>query len=304
MSQSGPRHYTAFGIVFRSELELPELLPARDGERPDVEVVCGAVPDELPGVLKRGVRFQATAETLRLQVDGVATYLVEHGRKITIAREAAASDDDVRVFLLGSAIGALLHQRGDLVLHGSAIDWNGTAVVFLGRSGVGKSTLAAAFRSRAHAVLTDDLCVVRPGPEGRMLAHPGFPQTKLWLDSLEKLDISPDGLRRIRHKLEKRAVPLATDFAGQPLPVGKLFVLRACNRPELTLEPVQGPGKFAVLKNQTYRFGFLAAIEGKSGHFQRALRLAQQVPLTAIARPSGVFGLGELVEAIEADLRT
>lgn len=303
MSAASGFSYRAFGLSVRSPLALPELQPADAREAAEVEIVYGEVPAELPGALARGVRYQSAAHALRLQVDGVATYLVEQGRKITIARAAGTDDDDVRVFLLGSVFGALLHQRGDLVLHGSAIDWNGRAVVFLGRSGVGKSTLAAAFRARGHAVLTDDLCVLRPDSDGRMVAHPGFPQTKLWLDSLEKLDISPDGLRRIRHKLEKRAVPLAEDFAAQPLPVGKLFVLRPHNRPELTFEAVQGPGKFVVLKNQTYRFGFLAAIEGKSGHFQQALRLAQQVPLSAVARPNGAFRLAELVAAIETDLR-
>src|SRR5690606_97236 len=109
--------------------------------------------------------------SLLLQVDGVARYLVSGGRRITIDRDPAVEDDDVRLFLLGSVFGAMLHQRGDLVLHGSAIEWEGAAVVFMGFSGVGKSTTASAFRQRGHAVLTDDLCVVRPGADGRMLAH-------------------------------------------------------------------------------------------------------------------------------------
>lgn len=303
MSESA-RVHMGFGLRMRSELDLPELTATTGAEPVDVEIVYGQVPAELPGTLKRGVRFQAAADALRLQVDGVATYLVEQGRRITIDRAAQADDEDVRVFLLGSAIGALLHQRGDLVLHASAIEWDGEAVVFLGRSGVGKSTLATAFRQRGRAVLTDDLCVVRPGAGGRMFAEPGFPQAKLWLDSLRQLEISPDGLRRIRNKLEKRAVPLGTEFATAPRPIRKLFVLRPHNKPDLSIEPVLGPAKFAVLKNQTYRFGFLAAVEGKTGHFQHALRLAQQAGLAAVERPDrSEFKLPELVAAIEADLR-
>jgi len=297
--------FKGFGLTIASALDLPELSPAEAEGGTEVEIVYGAVPAELPGALKRGVRFQAAANALRLQVDGVAAYLVEQGRRITIDRVAGGDDEDVRVFLLGSAIGALLHQRGDLVLHASAIDWGGEAVAFLGRSGVGKSTLAAAFRQRGHAVLTDDLCVVRQGADGRMCAEPGFPQTKLWLDSLRQLEISAEGLRRIRHKLEKRAVPLAGDFAAARRPLRKLFVIRPHNRAELSIEPVAGPAKFAVLKNQTYRFGFLADIERKAGHFEQALRLAQQAPLAAIGRPDrSEFRLAELVAAIEADLGT
>lgn len=296
--------YRAFGLVIASPLPLPELLPADGEAASDVEIVYGAVPEELPGALKRGVRYQAAADRLLLQVDGVARFLVEGGRLVTIARDAAADDDDVRVFLLGSVFGALLHQRQDLVLHGSAIEWEGEAVVFVGHSGVGKSTLASAFRKKGHAVLTDDLCVVRPGADGRMLAHPGFPQTKLWLDSLKQLDVSAEGLRRIRNKLEKRAVPLGEDFVRVPLPVKKLYLLRPHNKDELKLTPVQGPQKFSLLKNHTYRFGFLAVIEGKAGHFQHALKLAQQAPLAVALRPSGAFRLEDLVASIETDLRT
>ena len=251
----------------------------------------------------RGVRFQAAPDRLLLQVDGVARYLVSGGSRVTIARDPAAGDDDVRVFLLGSVFGALLHQRDDLVLHGSAIDWEGAAVVFMGFSGAGKSTLAAAFHKRGRPIVTDDLCVVRPDGLGRMMAHPGFPEAKLWLDSLNRLDISAEGLRRIRTKLEKRALPLGGAFASTPLPLKKLYVLRQHNRDELKLTTIQGPQKFAVLKAQTYRFGFLAGVGEKAGHFKQALRLAQQAPLAAVQRSSGAFRLDELVALIEADLR-
>ncbi|HVU23801.1 MAG TPA: hypothetical protein VHE13_06720 [Opitutus sp.] len=294
--------HRAFGLTVRSPLPLPELLPA-EGAGADVEIRYGDVPAELPHALKRGVRFQAAPEELLLQVDGVARYRVSEGRQITIARDPAAEDDDVRLFLLGSVFGALLHQRDDLVLHGSAIEWEGEAVVFLGHSGVGKSTLASAFRKRGHAVLTDDLCVVRPGTDGRMRAHPGFPQTKLWIDSLKQLDISPEGLRRIRRKLEKRAVPLAADFANAPLAVRKLYLLRSHNKDDLVLTPVLGPAKFNLLKNQTYRFGFLAGINDKVGHFQQALALGQQAALAVAIRPSGSFRLDDLVAAITTDLQ-
>lgn len=299
---TAPHSYRAFGLTIRSCLPLPELLPADADTNVDVEILYRDVPTELPDALARGVRYQAAKDRLLLTVDGVARYLVEQGRRISIARDAAADDDDVRVFLLASVFGALLHQRQDLVLHGSAVEWKGEAVVFMGHSGVGKSTLASAFRKKGHPILTDDLCVIRPATDGRMLAHPGFPQTKLWLDSLKQLDVSPEGLRRIRNKLEKRAVPLGADFIGRALPVKKIFLLRPHNHPDLELNPLTGPQKFAMLKNHTYRFGFLAAIEGKAGHFQHAMKLAQQVPVAVAIRPSGSFQLDDLVRLIDEDL--
>ncbi len=53
-------------------------------------------------------------------------------------------DDDVRLFLLGSVMGAVLHYRGVTPLHGNGFVHEGGAVLVLGNMGVGKSTLAAA----------------------------------------------------------------------------------------------------------------------------------------------------------------
>jgi hypothetical protein len=293
----------AFGLCLRSVVPLPELLPAAPGTPVDVDIVIGEVPEDLTGVVKRGVRFTAAPGNLRLQVDGIASYLIEGGRRIVIAPAAAASDEDVRVFLLGSAMGALLHQRGDLVLHGSAIGWNGEAVVFLGRSGVGKSTLAAAFRRRGYPILTDDLCIVRPDANGRMCAFPGFPQAKLWLDSLRMLDVAPDSLRRVRQELDKRVVPLTDVEQPPPLPVRHLYVLNDHNTDQFELNELPGAHRFRALKNQTYRFAFLAGADARTSHFQHALGLARQASIGAVKRPKGSFRLDDLVQLIEEDLR-
>jgi len=284
-------------------LPLPELLPAPDGAVADVMVEYGEVPAELPGALERGVRYQSAPGAFWLRVDEVATFLVRDGRRVTIAREAGADDDDVRLFLMGSVFGALLHQRDDLVLHGSAIVAGEACVALLGQSGAGKSTLAAAFRQRGYPVLTDDLCVVRAGAGGRLLAQPGVPQAKLWPDSLEELNLPADGLRRIRRKLEKRAVPLGADFATTARPMKKIYLLGADNKEELALAPAAGPRKFSILKHQTYRFGFLAGIDDRAGHFQLALRLAQGTPVGVVRRTNGAFRLKELADLLEADFR-
>ncbi len=297
-------HHRAFGLTIRSCLPLPELLPVCDPTSADIEVAFGDVPVELPGAVVRGVRYEAAPDRLLLRVDEVARYLVNDGWRVTIEREPGGEDADVRAFLLGPVMGAILHQRDDLVLHGSAIEVEGEGVAFLGISGVGKSTLASAFRQRGYAVLTDDLCVVRTRSDGRMVIHPSFPHAKLWLDSLKQLSVPAAGLRRVRTKIEKRIVPLEGSFATEALPVRKLYLLVAANSGELSLKTVEGPRKFNLLKNHTYRFGFLAGVSDKTGHFQQTLKLAQQVPVSIARRPESPFRLDDLVALIESDLRT
>ena len=299
------RHdYQAFGLRIRSFLPLPELTPDDSNGDPDARIVNGSVPADLPEASFVRARFQAAAGALLLRIEGVARYLVTDGRRIVVEPEAHAHEEDVRLFLLGSALGALLHQRHDLVLHGSAIEVGGCCAVFLGASGSGKSTLALAFRERGHRILSDDLSAVRPGSDGRLEIQPGYPQAKLWLDSLASLNISGEDLRRIRRSMEKRALPFDASFFRSALPVGRIYVLRPGDDLDIHIEPVGGSRRFAVLRNHTYRFRYLEGSGSKAEHFQSAVQLAQQVPISIVRRPRDLLRLPELVDRLEADLCT
>lgn len=64
--------------------------------------------------------FEATPGCFELTVPEVARYEVRDGKSITILPIANADEDAVRLYFLGSLLGALLHQRGVLPLHGAA----------------------------------------------------------------------------------------------------------------------------------------------------------------------------------------
>lgn len=298
-----PGFYEAFGLVVRSQMPLPELRAAQAGAVVDVDVECGEVPAELPGASVRNAFFDVAGEDMLIRIAGVARYRLRGGRTVTIAADEGAPEDDVRAFLLTVVCGALLHQRDELVLHGSAVALGGRAVAFLGFSGLGKSTLAAGFRRRGVPVLTDDLCVVRPCAAGGWAIPPSFPHMKLWLDALEKLELSAEGLRRIRQKEEKRALPLRGEFAAAPAPLAKLYVLRrAGDRDRPAVRPLDAAARLAALRNQTYRPGMLEGLAKRPRYFQQALALARDLPMALLVRPAHGFHLDALIELIEADL--
>ena len=135
--------YHIFGLKISSVIPLPAF-PVRHPQHdavPDVIITYGNVPATVTNLRVKGVRFQAGPGELLLRVDGVARYYVHSGCRITVLPEDGANEDDILVFLMGSAMGALLHQRNILVLHAGAIMVNGQSVIFSGRSGSGKSTL-------------------------------------------------------------------------------------------------------------------------------------------------------------------
>jgi len=294
--------YQAFGLRIRSDFPLTELLTSSETAA-DVEIEEAPVPAELSGATDIGVRYQAAPGRLLLVVDDIARFLISDGRRIAVEPFPGADPEVVRLFLYGSAFAALMHQRGDLVLHGSAIAVGEFSVAFLGPSGVGKSTLSMACQQRGYPVLTDDVCALRPDASGQLVLHPGLPHMKLWLDSLKQFDLAPDGLRRIRQELEKRAVPLGKSFFTIPIPLRKIYVLRPTNEEGIRLTPLKGPQCLNALKNQTYRLRFVDGLSAKPAHFQAALVLARQASVTRVNRPSGSFQLTELADRLEADFR-
>jgi hypothetical protein len=302
-NSSFPTHVKAFrawGLNIASCMDLPEFL-AGNGGSPDVVVDYGAVPDSLDDVRAKGVRYQAAPGRFLLTVDGIARYLVTDGRKILIQKAAGAEDDAVRLFLQGSAFGALLHQRGVLPLHASAIRANGKAVLFCGISGAGKSTLAGAFFKRGYPVLADDICALSPDDDGIPMVLPGFPQIKLWADATMKLEEDVDGLRKVRQALEKYGFPIQEGFSSEPTPLDRVYILSTTNTDRFDLESVNGLEKFNALISNTYRFRFIEGLGNKPEHFNQCTAVGRHAEVRRVTRPGRGFRIEELMDIIEKD---
>lgn len=292
--------FRAFGLTVSSCIHCPELSPSVG--IPDVIVSYGVVPSQVPEGRVERVWYQATPGQFVLEVDRVARFSVRQGRHIIIDRHPDAIDDNVRVFLLGSVFGALLHQRGSLVLHGSTIKVDNGCVVFLGKSGTGKSTLAAALRRKGYSSLGDDLCVVSIDDAGVPYAAPAYPQAKLWGDTLQRLGIDETGLRRVRPSRAKKAVPIEDAWHEGHVPVKRLYVLSpGWRKQHPVLQPISGSVKFRVLRDYTYRVEFLQGLDLTLQHFKQVAELASRLPITRVVRPADGFLLDEFVDTIEED---
>jgi len=291
--------YSAFGLCFATEFPCPELAPGRGS--PDVLIRYGVVPATLAAAKSIGARYQAAPGQFLLTVDSVARFLVRDGAEIIVEPDPASDDDSLRLFLLSSVIGALLQQRGTLTLHSSVIELDGGCVGFLGHSGAGKSTLAAALLHRGYRLLTDDVCAVTLAPNATPLVHPGYPQMKLWADTLTKLAMPPETLRPVRPQSDKHAWPITTAFCPETRPLRRLYVLGITNTADLTVQVVEQGEKFQVLKNHTYRELFLDGLDGRVSHFRVCATVAQRVPVYRIIRPAHPFLLDELVTRLEEE---
>jgi len=294
--------YALCGLRVASDLRLPDLLPWTDDERaPDVEIRLGDVPERLEEPVHAGPLLQVGADgSCRFAVAGVATYLVEAGRRITVQPLMAADAPDVRVFLLGSVFGALCHQRGLLPLHAGCVEIGGRAVAFAGESGVGKSTLTAAFLRRGFPVLADDVTVVDVAAPGGPLVLPSFPRIKLWRDAADGLKLPTAGLERIRAQLEKFHVPVEAGFRTEPLPLAAVYHLRSVgDARHAGLEPLRGAAAMGALVDAVYR-RMTAFHLGRRAALMAALMRVAALPGLRLSRVPDLGALDATVSMIAA----
>lgn len=299
--------YTAYGLTFASEIQLPELLPAspRDASRADdtsVTIRLGATEriDPPPNHPPLEPLMRARRGEALLHYPGAASFHVSGGRFIVIDIEPGADPSVVRLFLLGPVLAVLLHQRGLLVLHASAAAIDGRVAVFAAEKGEGKSTLTAALHARGHALVSDDLVPLDPRDPKRILVPPGFPQLKLMPEAAAQLADDPHALPRVHPDYEKRAHRTRENFADAPLPLAAIFLLETAS--EDAVEPVAAQRRFIELVRHSYLAGLLPTTGESADHFRQVAALVERVPVLRLKRRRRLDALPETVRMIETEL--
>jgi len=215
--------YMASGLRLESDILLPGLIEIATDHSADVTIERRPVAPELADAEAYGPTWQSSGDTFMLRVPGVARFLLTGGR--AVAYETETSDEsDVAIFLIGTVLGILLHQRGQVVLHASAVRVGDRAVLFCGASGAGKSTMAAALGERGFALLADDVCAIGV-TLGGPTAYPDGRLLKLWGHAIDQLELQDRRGAFVRAALQKFYVEPKVSTV-EPLPLGAVYVLR------------------------------------------------------------------------------
>jgi hypothetical protein len=292
--------YSAYGLGIHSALPLPELVACEADA--DAVVRLGKV-ERLPASLdERGYGFWATADEACHYLAHSGAFLALGGRDIIVDPAAGVEERALRLVILGPGLGLLLHQRGRLVLHASAVEVDGTAVAFMGASGWGKSTAAAVMHSRGHGIVADDITVIDLDQDSPTV-FPGFPQLKLWPEAVVSLGETPEALPRLHPLFEKRARRISREFSQRPLPLSCIYVLAGGTT--LAIEPLQPQDTLRELIRHWYgsRYGVeLLRPGGLSAFFQQCVNLTNRVPVCRLTRPYSLSTLPDVAQLVEEHL--
>ena len=91
---------------------------------------------------------------------GFGKFVLKNGKTLFYEPDKEVKLPNLIVYIFSNVFSYLLYQRKCVVLHGSAIEINGSSYFFSGRSGVGKSTVVNHLRSIGTFLSEDTCCFV------------------------------------------------------------------------------------------------------------------------------------------------
>ncbi len=187
--------------------------------------------------------------------------------------------------------------RGDLAVHGAAVEIEGRAVALIAESGRGKSTTAAAFLDTEARVLADDFVCCRPSADP--VVYPGPAVVRLHRDSVDRLGIEAEAILFEDGVKAHVALPEAARGTGDAVPLSAVVFLET-DADELAMRPVQPADALKMLWASSF---YLPTDEGRAACFGGLAELVDRVPVWTLSRAVGWDGLPPLVDLITRTVR-
>lgn len=248
----------------------------------------------------------ADGSYFRLRYRDGTEFVVDHqGTEIWATWPDQLTLEDTATYLLGPVLGFVLRLRSITCLHASAIAVGGQAIALLGEPGAGKSTTAAAFAQLGYPILSDD--IVALSKKRPFLVQPGYPQVRLWPDSVKTLYGFADLLPRLTPTWDKRYLDLTERgyrFQQQPLPLAAVYILGERSEDAVAPFVIDMPARTALmaLVGNTYA-NYLLDQEMRAQEFADLSRLVEHVPLRQVIPHGDPAQLSRLCHTILDDFR-
>lgn len=156
-----------------------------------------------------------TSPTFVLRFNDIAQFEVLYGsQEIVISLlNKDVSEATIQHLLFDQIWPRIISQRGSLVLHAAGVSSPDGAIIFVGQSGRGKSTLAASLHQRGFTLLGDD-AMVMSAVDGEVQCNAVYRSLRLFPDSIATLLEQPTSLSAVADYTRKRHVHLPVSENG------------------------------------------------------------------------------------------
>jgi hypothetical protein len=290
--------YRAYGLSIASDIALPELEADAGAGQADIVILLRRIEPRPAG--DDGFVFAFGEDEQYLAWRSVGRFLIRPAGTIDVDPAPGVGEALLRLPLLGTVMALLLHLRGLLVLHASAIVVDGRGAVFAGDKQAGKSTTAAAFIGAGYRLLVDDVVAMDFSGPGPPVILPGIPQMKL--SSAGILAGRGIAVPAILPGLDKGQHKVVGAFAGSPVPPRRVYVIERGARAEITRLAPDVALTSLLRFSYVARFGQAAMPAPVSGrHLRQCAALIGAAKVCRLEVPDGIDRLGEVVRLVERD---
>lgn len=242
-----------------------------------------------------------------LRFTELADFLVSRdGKEIRCYTAEPFAQETIRHLLLDHVMPLVISHQGHLVLHGSAIATPQGAVAFLGKSGQGKSTLAAGLSALGFPLITDD-CLLLKLEEGELRCVPSYPGVRLWPDMIGATNSRNGSLAPVAHYTEKRRVGhegLPLPFCSQPVPLRKIYFLNGETPADESVKivPANPQEAFIQLVSLSYKLDVLNHVKLKE-EFESLDHIVSMQICNQLSYTRDVCSIPRVSEAIAMNLK-
>jgi hypothetical protein len=291
--------YRISGLTVAAEMSLPGAIEISTCAA-DVDIRFAEVPPHLANPTRSGPNWELDRSHFLLRLPGIGRLLATDGIRLDLWPEAGVDPGELPIFAIGSGMGALLYQRGETILHASAVVRGDAAHLFCGPSGSGKSTLAAALCKRGYAFASDDVSVIRLTGDGVPRLWPDGRQLKLLDSSITAVAVADTRRDTVRTGFAKYFVDPPSRAVTEATPVGAIFILTEDRRlEEPRIEALKGAAAAAALHRNGYRPRLAQEMMRTGDPLRVPTAILRHVPVYRLSRPFGLHKLPQLVSLLE-----
>uniref|UniRef100_UPI004056B721 hypothetical protein n=1 Tax=Acetatifactor sp. TaxID=1872090 RepID=UPI004056B721 len=214
--------YKVYGLVFRSNIEMPQLLEATQPCEVDADIIVGKVPES---VIERAKGTIGEDDGACIWFHNSKAYFYITVSEIMVEPKEGWEIKQIVPFIQGYCFAFFFRKRGMHAVHCSALRGEKGAVLISGYSGAGKSTISDFLLKDGYQLMADDVAIVKVEND-RVLVYPAFPVRKMCRDALVREDYNTDELEYIDEQRDKFAVPYEGEFNENPTELYRMIVLK------------------------------------------------------------------------------
>ncbi len=297
--------YRICGLVVASEIELSGSLPLEtDSQSQDVIMRLGAVPYTLLNATESRPGWDARGDHFLIRAPGIGRFMLKSGQEVVFELEPGVPAQACATYLQGTIMGALLHQRGGMVLHASGIEADGRAILFAGASGEGKSTLVAALSTLGYPVVCDDVSHVSFNPEGLPLVSSDARRLKLTDESIHAIGLEMGRRQAVFANTDKTYVTPAKHWTGSDLPLGAIYLLRSAAVNDAVVARLPSALALNELRKNAHRPKIVLHTGQLPRYFRASVKILEHAPVYVIERGRDLSKLASTMDILEAHWRT